>query len=142
MWASFWGHLQVVERILAARAHSDLQNNVRITSECTQVQRHLKGQYVRYICLWHLSDNGIMNLYVEWKNKANEWLLYVHVIILEVPSEALTLCSFFLEQDRYCSVVLYFQLHNSEIPAHTHAELDSGSRLKELSHPDRRYFIV
>ena len=79
MWASFWGHLQVVERILAAGAQPDLQNNVSIASECTQVQMLLKGQYVRYICLWHLGDNGIMNLlYVEWKNKANEWLLYVY----------------------------------------------------------------
>ena len=39
MWASLWGHLQVVERILAAGAQPDLQNNVRITSECTKVQR-------------------------------------------------------------------------------------------------------
>ena len=42
MWASFWGHLQVVERILAAGAQPDLQNNVRITSECTQVLNLLK----------------------------------------------------------------------------------------------------
>ena len=41
MWASFWGHLQVVERILAAGAQSGLQNNVRITS---QVHNLLKGQ--------------------------------------------------------------------------------------------------
>ena len=39
MWASLWGHLQVVERILAAGAQPDLQDNVRITSEYTKVQR-------------------------------------------------------------------------------------------------------
>ena len=39
MCASLWGHLQVVERILAAGAQPDLQDNVRITSECTKVQR-------------------------------------------------------------------------------------------------------
>ena len=37
MWASVWGHLQVVERILAAGAQPDLQDNVRIASECTQL---------------------------------------------------------------------------------------------------------
>ena len=46
MWASGWGHLQVVERILAAGAQPD-----RITSECTQVQRLLKGNYIRCVCL-------------------------------------------------------------------------------------------
>ena len=39
MCASFWGHLQVVVRILAAGAQPDLQNNVRVTSECTKVQK-------------------------------------------------------------------------------------------------------
>ena len=39
MLASLWGHLQVVERILAAGAKPDLHNNVRVTSECTKVRR-------------------------------------------------------------------------------------------------------
>ena len=69
MCASFWGHLQVVERILAAGAQPDLQNNVRVTSKCTKVQRPKLG----ILNLWQLSDNGVINfLYVEGKNKANE----------------------------------------------------------------------
>ena len=74
MCASLWGHLQVVERILAAGAQPDLQDNVRIASEYTQVQRetYIKD-YVRDICLWQLNDSEITNLlYAEWKNKANE----------------------------------------------------------------------
>ena len=39
MCATFWGHLQVVERILAAGVQPDLRKNVRITSEFTKVQR-------------------------------------------------------------------------------------------------------
>ena len=57
MCASLWGHLQVVERILAAGAQPDLCNNVRIA--CTET--YIKD-YIRDICLWQLNDSGITNL--------------------------------------------------------------------------------
>ena len=79
MWASLWGHLQVVERILAVGAQPDLQNNVRIASECTQVQRL---QYIRYICLQYF-----YKMSVPWSG------IQAHINFIIFGHEILWFCS-------------------------------------------------